>query len=438
MNTLTPHIDRPTLDRFTLTPPAALPNTTVVSSVTVEIVIPVYNEQRALQASVRKLHQYLTRQFTFAFQITIADNASTDATPGLARSLARELPEVQVLRLERKGRGHALRAAWSRSEADVLAYMDVDLSTDLGGVGELLSPLLDGRADVAIGSRLAPGAQVTRGIKRELISRGYNLLLRAFLGARFSDAQCGFKAGRREVVQALLDDVQDDDWFFDTELLYRSQQRGLAIHEVPVRWVDDPDSRVDILATARADLQGIGRLRRTPPRSTGGDDPFFGLRVAGDGEPDQDRHVYREDDERERQDDERPAAHVVAQEGVLDHAGDDHVGQQRPAGDLEETPPGEVPGAGQRREVAGQQQRRGGQQHDRGGERDPLRQVRGEIDAAGDDQRERGHPDLRDRRQAGLLAHPAASLVMITSVAICMMPVRPAVKMKRFISRSMT
>jgi hypothetical protein len=354
MSTLTPHIDKPILDRLAVAPPFRSPTTPAA----VEIVIPVYNEQRVLQASVRKLHDYLIRQFTFAFRITIADNASTDATLRLARELARELPEVRVLRLERKGRGRALRTAWGRSEADVLAYMDVDLSTDLGALGELLAPLLEGRGDVAIGSRLAPGAEVTRGIKRELISRSYNLLLRGFLGAGFSDAQCGFKAGRRNVIQALLAEVEDDAWFFDTELLYRAQRGGFAIHEVPVRWVDDPDSRVDILATARADLQGIRRLRRTF-RSTGGDGPFSGLRVARDGEPDQYRHVYREHDERERQDDERPAADVVAQEGVLDHAGDDRVGQQRPLGDFEETRPREALGAGQRCEVAGQQQHRG-------------------------------------------------------------------------------
>jgi glycosyltransferase involved in cell wall biosynthesis len=228
----------------------------------VEIVIPVHNERDALQRSVRTLHRYLCETFSFAFRITIADNASTDATLDVARALADELDSVEVLYLDRKGRGHALRAAWRRSDAAVLAYMDVDLSTDLSALAELLQPLLQGRGDLAIGSRLAPGAQVTRGLKREVISRSYNLLLRALLGVGFSDAQCGFKAGRREVIQALLDDVEDESWFFDSELLYLAQRRKLAIHEVPVRWVDDPDSSVDIVATAREDLRGIMRLRR--------------------------------------------------------------------------------------------------------------------------------------------------------------------------------
>jgi glycosyltransferase involved in cell wall biosynthesis len=233
----------------------------------VEIVIPVYNEQRILATSVHTLHRHLLRELAVPFTITIADNASTDGTLELARSLALSLPDVRVLHLEQKGRGRALRAAWSASAADVLAYMDVDLSTDLAALGALLEPLLEGRADLAVGSRLAPGAQVTRAIKREVISRGYNVLLHVLLGAGFSDAQCGFKAGRREVIQTLLEEVEDNAWFFDTELLYRAQRNKLAIHEVPVRWVDDPDSRVDIIATALEDLRGIVRLRRATRES---------------------------------------------------------------------------------------------------------------------------------------------------------------------------
>jgi glycosyltransferase involved in cell wall biosynthesis len=228
----------------------------------VEIVIPVHNEQRVLRASVLRLHEHMTENLDHDFQITIADNASTDATEVLATRLAREFARVGYMRLEQKGRGRALRAAWSAAQADVLCYMDVDLSTDLGALDELLGPLLRGEAAIAIGSRLIDGSQVTRGLVRELISRSYNCLLRLALDAEFSDAQCGFKAGRREVIQALLDQVQDECWFFDTELLYLAQQDGLRICEVPVRWVDDPDSSVDIIATAREDLRGIIRLRR--------------------------------------------------------------------------------------------------------------------------------------------------------------------------------
>ena len=256
MRTQTPHPQNP----GTPLPSPPMPSMSSAPPA-VEIVIPVYNEQRALEESVRRLHAYLTHQFTFTFQITIADNASSDATFTIATALAEELCEVQALHLARKGRGHALRSAWAASKADVVAYMDVDLSTDLSALAELLEPLLEGHGDIAIGSRLAPGAQVTRGLKRELISRSYNMLLRMLLDACFSDAQCGFKAGRRQVIQALLVDVEDDAWFFDTELLYLAQRAKLSIHEVPVRWVDDPDSRVDILATAREDLRGVMRLR---------------------------------------------------------------------------------------------------------------------------------------------------------------------------------
>ena len=231
----------------------------------VEVVVPVYNERAGLERSIRGLHRYLRSQFPFSWRIVIADNASTDATAAIAAALARELRGVEVLRLDRKGRGLALREAWSRSDARVVCYMDVDLSTDLRGLLPLVAPLLSGHSDVAIGSRLARGARVVRGPKRELISRGYNRILRTVLRARFSDAQCGFKAVRGEVARELLGDVRDDGWFFDTELLVLAQRRGLRIHEVPVDWVDDPDSRVDIVRTAIDDLRGVARLAMAGP-----------------------------------------------------------------------------------------------------------------------------------------------------------------------------
>jgi glycosyltransferase involved in cell wall biosynthesis len=226
----------------------------------VEIAVPVYNEERVLAASVQRLHAFLGEHFPFTWRIVVVNNASTDATPLVAARLARDLPGVQSLRLEAKGRGRALRAAWLRSDAQVLCYMDADLSTDLRALLPLVAPLLSGHSDLAIGTRLARGAQVVRGPKRELISRAYNRLLHATLRARFSDAQCGFKAGRADVLRALLPDVHDERWFFDTELLVQAQRRGLRIHEVPVDWVDDPRSSVDIVATAWEDLRGIARL----------------------------------------------------------------------------------------------------------------------------------------------------------------------------------
>jgi putative flippase GtrA len=233
--------------------------------VDVDVVVPVYNEQATLEDSVRRLHDFLSETFPFTWRIVVADNASTDGTPFIAAALADELDGVTHLRLDRKGRGLALREAWSRSHARVVSYMDVDLSTDLRGLLPLIAPLLSGHSDVAIGSRLARGAEVVRGPKRELISRAYNTILHATLRVRFTDAQCGFKAVTRGAAAQLLPQIRDDGWFFDTELLVLAGRDGLRIHEVPVDWVDDPDSRVDIVHTAIEDLKGVARLAFATP-----------------------------------------------------------------------------------------------------------------------------------------------------------------------------
>ncbi len=227
-----------------------------------DVVVPVYNEEATLADSVYRLHRHLRDQFPFPARITIADNASVDGTPRIAEELAAELEDVRVVRLDQKGRGRALHAVWSTSDAPVLAYMDVDLSTDLAALAPLVAPLISGHSDLAIGTRLGRGARVVRGPKREIISRCYNLILKSALAARFSDAQCGFKAIRADVAQRLLPHIADTGWFFDTELLVLAERAGLRIHEVPVDWVDDLDSRVDIVATAAADLKGIARLLR--------------------------------------------------------------------------------------------------------------------------------------------------------------------------------
>ncbi len=236
----------------------------------VEVVVPVYNEARVVERQVRALHGALRTSLPYPWRITIADNGSTDGTGDRAEAVAQDLPEVSVLRLAEQGRGRALRAAWTRSDAQVLAYTDVDLSTDLAALPPLVASVLSGHAAVAVGSRLLPTSRTTRGPKRELISRAYNLLLRVVLGARFRDAQCGFKAVRAGVAAALLPEVADQSWFFDTELLVRAQRHGLRVVELPVDWVDDPDSRVDVVRTARDDLRGVWRLLRElgPRRAT--------------------------------------------------------------------------------------------------------------------------------------------------------------------------
>jgi len=227
----------------------------------IDIVIPVYNEERDLGPSVRRLHDYLGSDFPFPAVITIADNASRDGTLAVAQGLANELTRVRVVHLDKKGRGRALRAAWLQSDAKVVAYMDVDLSTDLKALLPLVAPLLSGHSDLAIGSRLARGSRVKRGLKREFISRCYMMVLRLALGAGFTDAQCGFKGVRTSVAKQLLPLVKDEAWFFDTELLILAQRAGLRIHEVPVDWTDDPDSRVAIMRTSIEDLRGVLRLR---------------------------------------------------------------------------------------------------------------------------------------------------------------------------------
>jgi putative flippase GtrA len=226
-----------------------------------DVVVPVYNEEHVLGASIERLRAHLA-SIPYSWRITIVDNASTDDTWLVAAELAHATPEVRAIQLDRKGRGLALRHAWSTTDATVATYTDVDLSTGLDGFLPLVAPLISEHSDIAIGSRLARGSRVERGWKREVISRSYNLLLRSVARARFSDAQCGFKAIRVDVARQLLPLVENDNWFFDTELLLLAERNGLRVHEVPVDWVDDPDSRVDIVATAAEDIRGLVRVGR--------------------------------------------------------------------------------------------------------------------------------------------------------------------------------
>ncbi|AYJ48451.1 bifunctional glycosyltransferase family 2/GtrA family protein [Rhodococcus sp. P1Y] len=253
-----------------------------VGAATLEVVIPVHNEETDLEECVRRVHAHLESEIPFRSRITIADNASTDNTLAVATRLAGEIDGVRVRHLEGKGRGRALKEVWLDSNADVVAYMDVDLSTDLNALMPLIAPLMSGHSDLAIGSRLAHSSRVVRGAKREFISRSYNLILRTSLRARFSDAQCGFKAMRATVARELLPLVQDTGWFFDTELLVIAERAGLRIHEVPVDWVDDPNSSVSIIDTAVTDLLGCWRVGRA---LASGDLPVAELRKSLGREP---------------------------------------------------------------------------------------------------------------------------------------------------------
>ena len=231
-------------------------------TVSVDIVIPVYNEERALPVSIPALCRYLESYIPYRWSVTIADNASIDRTLEVATDLAAADPRVKVLHLEEKGRGRALKAAWLASEADIVSYMDVDLSTNLSSFMPLIAPLATGHSEVAIGSRLSKGAVVTRQWKREVISRTYNLMIKLAFRNRFSDAQCGFKALTREAAASLLPLVENNQWFFDTELLLLAEEHGLRIHEVPVDWVEDLDTRVKIVSTVMEDVTGLWRVRK--------------------------------------------------------------------------------------------------------------------------------------------------------------------------------
>ena len=230
--------------------------------VTVDVVIPVLNEERALPGSVGNLRAFLDTHPERDWRIVIADNGSTDGTPEIARDLARSMPSLSVARLEQRGRGRALKKTWSESNADVCCYMDVDLSTGLLALPSLVDAVAEEGFDVAIGSRLLPGSEVVgRTLKREVTSRGYSLLFRTMFGTAFRDAQCGFKAIRTDVARAIVPLVKDTGWFFDTELLIIAQRSGYRIREIPVHWEDDPDTRVKVLSTAWEDVKGLLRLR---------------------------------------------------------------------------------------------------------------------------------------------------------------------------------
>jgi glycosyltransferase involved in cell wall biosynthesis len=233
-----------------------------MTSSSVDITIPVLNEQRAIESTLGTLVSYLSAECPYDWRITVVDNGSTDRTWSLASSFVAADDRTRAIRLDRPGRGGALKEAWSTSSADVVAYMDVDLSTGLESLRPLLEPIVQGETDVSIGSRLAPGAAIERSVQREVISRIYNMIARRFLHYTVRDAQCGFKAMRASVARDLIPRIEDDGWFFDTELLVLAWRDGLRINEIPVHWVEDDDSRVRIMGTALDDLRGIWRLWR--------------------------------------------------------------------------------------------------------------------------------------------------------------------------------
>ncbi|MBI2620375.1 MAG: glycosyltransferase family 2 protein [Ignavibacteriales bacterium] len=228
----------------------------------VNVTIPVYNEAKALPSSISTLHGFLQKHGRFDWEIVIANNASTDHTLEVAHELAKNYSGVRVVHLDQKGRGRALTKAWSESQADILSYMDVDLSSNLYAFPPLIEALLGGGFEIAIGSRLLKASTTRRSFRREVISRSYNLLVKAFFLTKFSDAQCGFKAITRRAAQDLLPKTEDTGWFFDTELLVIGEKLGYRIFDLPVSWIEDLDSRVKIVRTAIDDIKGLIRVWR--------------------------------------------------------------------------------------------------------------------------------------------------------------------------------
>jgi glycosyltransferase involved in cell wall biosynthesis len=227
---------------------------------TVDITIPVYNEEEVLPRTIATLTEFLENHLPNPWQVTIADNASTDATQAVSEMLTRQHPGVNYLRIPQKGRGRALRTAWLDSHADIVSYMDADLSTDLSHFPQLIAALESG-SHIAVGSRLSKESEVSRGFKREFISRSYNLLINAMFFTGLPDAQCGFKALTRATAEAIVPSIKNNNWFFDTELLVIAAKRGFNIASVPVKWIDDPTSTVNVVGTAKEDVKGLLRLR---------------------------------------------------------------------------------------------------------------------------------------------------------------------------------
>lgn len=224
------------------------------------VVVPVYNEEKQVESSVEKILDVCRKNYQ-NFEILIADNASTDKTLEIAKVLSKKYAEVKFIHLDQKGRGRALKKAWTTTNADVMCYMDVDLSTDLAYIKPLTDAIENGY-DISFGSRHKKGSILKRSLKRDILSRGYNFLLKIFLDVQFSDAQCGFKAINKRVAEKLIPMIKNNEWFFDTELLVKGEKLGYRLKEIPVKWDEDPESTVKIKRTVESYIRNIFRVRK--------------------------------------------------------------------------------------------------------------------------------------------------------------------------------
>ncbi len=231
------------------------------------LLLPAYNEATVLPWSVRTLSTYAEGALAeYDWRIVVVDNGSSDNTPAVIADLQKTVPKLTLLRLVEKGRGRALKQAWSELDYDVSAYMDVDLAVALDAVKPLVDAVASHSADIAVGSRYAPGASIQRSFFRSITSVGYNFLTKVTIHLRTRDAQCGFKAIRKSVATTLLPLVHDTKWFFDTELLAFAEHRKFRVREIPVAWVETRPalrkSKVKVFRTIIDYLVDLLRLRR--------------------------------------------------------------------------------------------------------------------------------------------------------------------------------
>jgi len=210
-----------------------------------------------------RLHDHLQRHPEHQYEIVIGNNGSTDHTAEVAEALAKKYAGLRVCHFAVKGRGGVLREIWGRGGADIFIYMDVDLSTDLEAMPKMIASLAAEKFDLVTGTRLHRDSMTKRSLRRELISRSYNYLVRLTFSTQLTDLQCGFKGFSKEAVAYLLPLVEDRGFFFDTEILLLAEKRGYRILDLPVTWVENTDSRVKILRTAWVDVMGLIRLRRS-------------------------------------------------------------------------------------------------------------------------------------------------------------------------------
>lgn len=231
---------------------------------TILLVIPIYNEEANITRAVAETINYLETQTVYSYKVLVTDNASTDNSPQIVKNLIKKYPQLSYLRLPEKGRGLALKEAWEQSEEDIVAYMDVDLSSPLEYLPQILDPIINNEADITFGSRLKkPGKAIGRTLKREVTSRVYNRLLQFMLGAKFKDAQCGFKAVRKTTFLEIADQIQNTTWYFDSEMLLLAQYKNYRLQEIPIIWTDDPHSTVKIISTANDNLHHMWRMFKT-------------------------------------------------------------------------------------------------------------------------------------------------------------------------------